>query len=242
MIINNLTFLTPLISVCSPLIENKIILTFFNLINQNISTLLISTIVVFLPLIFFAGGTSKIVKRAGKWVLAGGSFAVGEQIIDGIFDAVKGWIPANQGGTTGGTLKMYEKYKTEIKEAFDKAENKADEISDILEKNSIIPDDFLNLINEFNEYLASLSTMEICLVINVTTCIFILTCIISILFAISGNYLINKFSLEQKLPKLSKIIQLRVKFQRYYVIINSVYIIFGTLSLIFVNTMTLIYS
>ena len=66
MIINNLTFLTPLISVCSPLIENKIILTFFNLINQNISTLLISTIVVFLPLIFFAGGTSKIVKRAGK--------------------------------------------------------------------------------------------------------------------------------------------------------------------------------
>jgi hypothetical protein len=29
--------------------------------------------------------------------------------------------------------------------------------------------------------------------------LFILTCIISILFAISGNYLIEKFSLEQKL-------------------------------------------
>ena len=69
---------------------------------------------------------------------------------------------------------------------------------------------------------------------------FILTCIISILFAISGNYLIDKLSLEQKFPKLSKIIQLRAKFQRYYIIINSVFIIIAIFSLIFVNTITLI--
>jgi hypothetical protein len=97
-----------------------------------------------------------------------------------------------------------------------------------------------NLINEFKEYLASLTVMEICLVINISSCVFILTCIISILFAISGNYLIEKLSLEQKLPKLSKIIQLRAKFQRYYIIINSVLIILAIFSLIFVNTITLI--
>ena len=97
-------------------------------------------------------------------------------------------------------------------------------------------------INDFKKYLASLSLMEICLIINISSCVFILTCIISILFAISGNYLIDKFSLEQKLPKLSKVIQLRVKFQRYYVFINSVYIILAILSLIFVNTITLINS
>jgi len=82
--------------------------------------------------------------------------------------------------------------------------------------------------------------MEICLIINISSCVFILTCIISILFAISGNYLIDKFSLEKKLPKLSKIIQLRIKFQCYYVFINSVFIILAIFSLIIVNTITLI--
>jgi hypothetical protein len=71
----------------------------------------------------------------------------------------------------------------------------------------------IKTINEFKEYLSSLSLMEICLIINISSCVFILSCIIRILFAISGNYLINKFSFEQKLPKLSKIIQLRLKFQ-----------------------------
>ena len=99
-----------------------------------------------------------------------------------------------------------------------------------------------NLTMKFKEYLATLSTMELCLVINISSCVFILTCIISILFAISGNYLIDKFLLELKLPKLSKIIQLRVKLQRYYVFINSVFIILAILSLIFVNTITLINS
>ena len=95
-------------------------------------------------------------------------------------------------------------------------------------------------LKDYKEYLASLSAMEICLVINITSCVFILTCIISILFALSGNYLIDKFSLEKKLPKLSKIIQLRVKFQNYYIIINSVFIILALISLLIVNTLTLI--
>lgn len=98
----------------------------------------------------------------------------------------------------------------------------------------------LNIIKDFQEYLGSLNLMELCLVINISSCIFILTCIISIISAIFGNYLIYKFSLEQKLPKLSKLIQLRVKFQRYYVIINSVLIILTILFLITINIITLI--
>jgi hypothetical protein len=82
--------------------------------------------------------------------------------------------------------------------------------------------------------------MEICLIINITSSIFIFTCVVSILFAISGNYLINKFSLEQNFPKLKTIIELRVKFQNYYVIINSIFILLAVLSLIFVNTITLL--
>ena len=99
-----------------------------------------------------------------------------------------------------------------------------------------------NVIKDYKEYLASLSATEICLIINITSSVFIFTSIISILFAISGNYLIEKFSLEQKLAKLSKIIQLRVKLQQYYIFINSVFIIIAIFGLLIVNTLTLIYS
>jgi hypothetical protein len=143
------------------------------------------------------------------------------------------------------SLDFYNKYKENYDAAFSKVNDKANEIIEMLDKTKdkfATQDDnpIFNLINEFKEYLGSLTVMEICLVINISSCVFILTCIISILFAISGNYLIDKFSLEQKLPKLSKIIQLRAKFQRYYIIINSVFIIIAIFSLIFVNTITLI--
>jgi len=141
------------------------------------------------------------------------------------------------------SLDLYHTHKEKFDAAFSKVNDKANEIIDILDKtkDKFMDDNpIFNLISEFKEYLASLSTMEICLVINISSCVFILTCIISILFSISGNYLIEKFSLEQKFTKLSKIIQLRVKFQRYYIIINSVFIILAIFSLIFVNTITLI--
>lgn len=141
------------------------------------------------------------------------------------------------------SINLYNKYKEQIDDTFNKANTKAKEIVNTLDniKEKFMDDNpIFNLINEFKAYLASLSAMEICLVINITSCVFILTCVISILFAISGNYLIDKFSLEQKFPKLKKIIQLRVKFQHYYVFINSVFIIIAILPLIFVNTITLI--
>jgi len=143
------------------------------------------------------------------------------------------------------SISLYTKYKEQIDQTFNQANTKAQEIVNILDnkkdKFALQGDNpIFNIIKDFKEYLASLSVMEICLVINITSCVFIITCIISILFAISGNYLIDKFSLENKLPKLSKIIQFRVKFQRYYIIVNSIFIIITVLSLIFVNTITLI--
>lgn len=95
------------------------------------------------------------------------------------------------------------------------------------------------IVNEYKEYLISLNTMEICLVINISTSLFILACIISILLSIIGNYLIDKLSLEKRFPRLSKIINLRVTFQKYYIFINSIFIIIAVLSLILVNIITL---
>jgi len=94
----------------------------------------------------------------------------------------------------------------------------------------MVDNPIFNLITEYKEYLATLSTIETCLLINITTSIFILTCIISIFYSIFGNYFINKFSKEERLPKLSKIIKLldpkilyNYKFSFYYnscIIIN----------------------
>lgn len=142
-----------------------------------------------------------------------------------------------------GSLSLYDKYKKEVNEAFFKANNKVNEIEDILndtKENFTDYNPILKMINEFKEYLASLSVTEICLVVNIFSCVFIITCIISILFAVFGNYLIDRFSLEQKFPKLSKIIQLRVKLQRYYVIINTLLILLALISLILVNIITLL--
>lgn len=142
-----------------------------------------------------------------------------------------------------GSLSLYDKYKKEINEVYSKANNKADEVSDILNNtkdNFMDNNPIFETIKNFKEYLASLSIMEICLVVNIFSCVFIITCIISILFAVFGNYLIDRFSLVQKFPKLSRIIQLRVKLQRYYIIINSVLIILALLSLLLVNIITLI--
>lgn len=143
------------------------------------------------------------------------------------------------------SINLYSKYKEEFHQAFSNINDKASEVLDLLNQTTnkfMVNNPIIIAINEFKNYLASLSLMEICLVINISSCVFILTCIISILFAISGNYLIDKFSLEEKLPKLSKLIHLRVKFQHYYIFINSVFIILAILSLILVNTITLINS
>ena len=96
--------------------------------------------------------------------------------------------------------------------------------------------------NEFKDYLSTLSITEICLVINISSSIFIFTCLVSIIFAVYGNFLIDRLSLEEKYPKLAFVIKLRVKLQNSYIYVNSILIILSVLSLIFVNTMTLINS
>jgi hypothetical protein len=46
------------------------------------------------------------------------------------------------------------------------------------------------LITDYKEYLATLSTIEICLIINITSCVFIFTCIITILLSPLGQVII----------------------------------------------------
>lgn len=142
---------------------------------------------------------------------------------------------------------LFEPYKEEFSKAFDKAKDIADKIekSSNMSENNINKfnssgNNLENLINEFNDYLSNLSLTEICLVINIFSYIFILTCIITIIFSVYGNIIINKLSLEKKYPKLSKFITLRVKLQHTYVLINTLLIASVLVINMVINYITLI--
>jgi hypothetical protein len=53
----------------------------------------------------------------------------------------------------------------------------------------------------------------------------LISSLISIVFIFYGDYLIEKYQLEVKYPKLAKIIKLRREFKKYYLIIDSLIII-----------------
>jgi hypothetical protein len=57
----------------------------------------------------------------------------------------------------------------------------------------------------------------------------ILSSIISIIYIFYGDYLLKKFNIEQKYPKLAKVIELRRKFQNYYLLISIGWIISSVL-------------
>lgn len=58
----------------------------------------------------------------------------------------------------------------------------------------------------------------------------ILSAITSIIYIIYGDYLINKYHLENKFPKLAKLILLRKKYQSYILIFSSLIIIIISLT------------
>jgi hypothetical protein len=109
-----------------------------------------------------------------------------------------------------------------------------------INKNLFDNNPFLKIYNDFKEYLSTLSVYELCILTNIFLMIFIFTCLITILFAFYGNYLIEKLSLEQKYPKLSGIIKLRVKLQHYYILTNSLFIFIAIVLMGYINIITLI--
>lgn len=140
---------------------------------------------------------------------------------------------------------LFDEYNNEFTNAFKKAreageslENAVDSLSTKLSGDNSI----LEIIKNFQDYLSTLNFSEICLVMNICGILFILSCLVSILFAFYGKFLIEKLSLEERWPKLSGIIKLRIKFQHYYILINTLFLCICLGFMLYVNIMTLIYS
>src|ERR1700678_314808 len=58
----------------------------------------------------------------------------------------------------------------------------------------------------------------------------LISSLISIIFIFYGDYLIKKYKIEVNYPRLAKIISLRRKFQKYYLIVDALIIISVILS------------
>lgn len=111
---------------------------------------------------------------------------------------------------------------TDVNQTFKETNNKLDSFINVIEKyldsknNSFtnsFTNSFYNLINDLNHIIQSLTTEKNLALITISGSFFILFSMFSIISIFFGDYLITILNLENKFPKLSKIIQLRRKFK-----------------------------
>lgn len=101
-----------------------------------------------------------------------------------------------------------------------------------------------NMVNQFhdlNNYMTTLSFEQSVSIVNILGCMIILISLISLVSIFFGNSLIDSLKLEERFPRLKNFIALRLKFQRYYLILDVTIIIGILLGMIFVNILLFIY-
>jgi hypothetical protein len=118
------------------------------------------------------------------------------------------------------------------------------DIKDLIEKliggGSDSNSNFINYKIELNNFLSTLSTQQLGALGHLSLSIFILLCIISVITIIYGDYLIRYLKLEEKFPKIARFIQLRRKFEHFYLLLNLSLIIIILLYIIYIN-LTILY-
>ena len=102
-----------------------------------------------------------------------------------------------------------------LNEELEKSKDKFSDGLKNINKSSIFPIDF-----DFNEFKKNLKDEELLALGSLLLNGLILNYIISIIFVLYGDYLIKRFNLETRFPKLSKFIQLRRKLQNFYLKIS----------------------
>jgi len=92
--------------------------------------------------------------------------------------------------------------------------------------NKILSKDSINqLIIKYKEILATLEVEQIAAVVNILGFVIVLSSLVSIAMVLFGDFLIKYFNLEEKYPKLARFIQIRRKFQFYYLNYNFIFIL-----------------
>ena len=92
----------------------------------------------------------------------------------------------------------------------------------------------------FYSYLNSLSLVEISALFHIFVLSVILLLLLNVLTVVLGNEIINFFKIEEKFPKLIGVLRLRMKFQKYYLILNFSLIFILAMASILIDLLVLI--
>lgn len=145
---------------------------------------------------------------------------------------------------------------SEIKEDLDKIQSSQDEIKKgqemLIRKVENIETNTKKLINNFNissirdlfnkilDFFSELDFFSTSLIYNIICSSFLLSLLFSFLIGKYGNYLIARFNLEVKYPKLVRIFKFRLQLQKYYFTYLTILAILTLLSNIILNINALI--
>lgn len=105
-------------------------------------------------------------------------------------------------------------------------------------KKSLDPENnFINtdIVKELYSYIDQLNIMQNIALMNISAVVFILFSLVSILSIFFGEFLISKFHIKEKYPKLYKFIEIRRKFQTFYIIIDVLIITIMSIITIIIN-------
>ena len=86
-------------------------------------------------------------------------------------------------------------------------------------------DSFTDLINKSQSFIQSMSFEQNVAFVHISAIIFIACALFSLLAIYFGEYLLSRFNIVERFPKLGKFIQLRRKFQTFYIIVDSLIIL-----------------
>lgn len=95
--------------------------------------------------------------------------------------------------------------------------------------------DLKDLFNKYMDFLGSFDLQEQILIFNSLNSFFLLSLLSSFLFNKYGNFLITKFNLVEKFPKLYKIFYYRTQVQKYYFMYISFLAITSLIFNLFIN-------
>lgn len=140
-------------------------------------------------------------------------------------------------GSEQKTPEYYSKaYKAALRcqEAQDEAVKALKSLIEDIQKNN-----FISSLDKLNDYLNSLNLLELSALFNLLVLIFICLLVSNIIIVLLSNKIIDYFKLEQKYPKISNLLKLRIKFQNYYLVLNFSLLIIIAIAAIIMNTLVL---
>lgn len=131
---------------------------------------------------------------------------------------------------------ILETYNNQSIEYLNKTNNLLQKILDEINKSGDkILSEIYEWIQKYLDYLSTLSIEQLAMIVNFWAFVIILNSIINIAVIFYGDYLIKYFQLEEKYTKLTKFIQIRRKFQFFYLNINMLIIFSISLYLLWFN-------